>query len=357
MRLLLFVFCCLIGFLAFGRTKRVDTLVVGYANSAPFIYEDKGQTQGALHWLWEQILEKNDFVVHKQKIAAENVLDSLSQGEMDLCLYPLSITSERAEFLNFSTPFYLAHSGIMTDELTSWDKAVIFMNSFFSLNFFRVLGTLALVILIFGFLTWVFERKRNQEEFGGGIKGLWSGFWWSAVTMTTVGYGDKSPKTTGGRAVALVWMFTAVVIISSFTASIASSLTVTELGTERDSIEYYKEKKIGTVENSATAKWLKDNFYKNKVLYPSKEELIEGLKNKEIEAAAYDLPMLKEMLKKNELNKFEILDIKYNPQYYAIGMNRRVSDTLRKKINTALLKSTESYEWKVILSEYGLEIK
>ena len=40
-----------------------------------------------------------------------------------------------------------------------------------------------------------------------------SAFWWAAVTMTTVGYGDKTPVTTGGRIVGLVWMFTSVIVI------------------------------------------------------------------------------------------------------------------------------------------------
>jgi len=49
------------------------------------------------------------------------------------------------------------------------------------------------------------------------------------VTMTTVGYGDKSPKTLGGRMVALVWMIFSIIFIASFTANITTSLTLSEL--------------------------------------------------------------------------------------------------------------------------------
>ena len=343
-------------FLLFNiHSQTNDSLIVGYSPAAPFVYEVNGDKEGPLVWLWEEIARENGFTYEMKKLKSEELLDKLENNSVDLVIYPLSITSERSQKMNFSAPFYLAHSGIMTKNISSFESAILFLKTFFSLNFFRALGTLALVILIFGFLEWRFERKINHEEFGGGIKGLWSGFWWSAVTMTTVGYGDKSPKTTGGRIVALIWMFTAIMIISGFTASITSSLTVTTLGSNSNSIEDFKDQKLGTVEHSETHSWLKDNFFKNKKLYKNKEDLIEGLKNDEIEAAAYDLPLLKEMNKRKDLNEFNVLDIKFNPQYYAIAMNRNVSDPLRKKINTALLSATESFEWDVILAEYGLK--
>lgn len=336
-------------------STRTDTIIVGYSEAAPFLYKKNGSLDGPIIWLWEKIAEANSFHFKLKELNAEEILPQLENHKIDIALFPLTITSERSKLMSFSVPFYLAHSGIMTRDLSSWDKAILFLKTFFSINFFRALGTLALVILIFGFLAWRFERKVNQEEFDGGIKGLWSGFWWSAVTMTTVGYGDKSPKTTGGRLIALIWMFTAIMIISGFTASITSSLTVTELETNADNISDFKKRNVGTVEHSATHKWFKDNFYKNKSLYPTKEKLINALEQQEVKAIAYDLPLLKELYKEKKLNTHRILNIKFNPQYYAFGMNRKIPDSLRRNINTELLKATESYDWSIILAEYGLK--
>lgn len=343
-----FIFCNI-------HSKTNDSLIVGFSPAAPFIYEVDEELKGPMAWLWTEITNQNEFYHEMKSLKSEQLLDELEESKVDLAIYPLSITSERSEKMNFSVPFYLAHSGVMTKEISGFQSSLLFLKSFFSLNFFRALGTLTLVILIFGFLEWRFERKHNHEEFGGGIKGLWSGFWWSAVTMTTVGYGDKSPKTTGGRIVALIWMFTAIIIISGFTASITSSLTVNTLGSSSDKIEDFKERAIGTVEFSGTHKWLKDNFYENKKLYTNKEELVEAMENGEVEAAVYDLPLLKDFIKNKDLKGFQVLDIKFNPQYYAIGMSRNVSDSLRKSINTALLNATESYKWDVILAEYDLK--
>lgn len=46
------------------------------------------------------------------------------------------------------------------------------------------------------------------------------GLWWSLVTLSTVGYGDISPSTSGGRIVAAVLILTGIGVISSLTGTI-----------------------------------------------------------------------------------------------------------------------------------------
>ena len=51
---------------------------------------------------------------------------------------------------------------------------------------------------------------------------LIDGLWWTVVTLTTVGYGDLSPATTGGRVTAVVLMVTSLGVVSYITANIAA---------------------------------------------------------------------------------------------------------------------------------------
>ncbi len=53
---------------------------------------------------------------------------------------------------------------------------------------------------------------------------LGESFYWSLVTMTTVGYGDVTPKTQEGRIVATVLMWGGVSVLALISASIASFL-------------------------------------------------------------------------------------------------------------------------------------
>ena len=306
-------------------------------------------------WLWEKVAKENDIHFEYQQMGLDSLLRALAAGNVDLGLSPLTITSERSERIDFSYPYYIAHSTILRKDVSTTRKTLEFLRSFFSINFFRALGALAFVIFIFGLLVWLFERHHNKEEFGKGLKGLWNGFWWSAVTMTTVGYGDKSPQTVGGKLVALVWMFTAIIIISGFTASIASSLTVKSIGSTFGNIQDFKEQTIGTIGESGTDEWLRNNFFTNKNTYTNMTALLQALDEDEIDGVAYDRPILQDILMTDSLAKYRLLELEFDPQFYAMGMSRNLPEDLKDRINLSILRNTEDMDWKVLLSEFGLD--
>jgi voltage-gated potassium channel len=62
---------------------------------------------------------------------------------------------------------------------------------------------------------------------------VFDALWWSCVTVTTVGYGDISPKTPLGRMVGLLVMFSGVVVMSLITAIIASILVERKIREEK----------------------------------------------------------------------------------------------------------------------------
>jgi len=333
----------------------IDTLTLGYKPTPPFVQMQNEQLIGPSVWLWEQVAAEHKIPYRLVRLSLTGILDSLSSGDIDLSLSPLTITSDRSERMDFSPPYYIEHASLIVPEVSTAERAWKFLRSFFSINFFRALGALCVVILAFGLLAWLFERRGNQEEFDPGPKGLWQGFWWSAVTMTTVGYGDKSPRTFGGRLVALVWMFTAIIIISGFTASIASSLTMNRISTSSDRIQDFKERRLGTVINSGTEGWLQANFYNQRQGFADIEDAIQALQQDELHAVAYDRAILQHQLHQNTDYPMQLLDIEFYPQFYAMGIRRGLPDSLETLLSVSILEATESMDWKVLLSEYDLK--
>jgi voltage-gated potassium channel len=94
---------------------------------------------------------------------------------------------------------------------------------------FRFVGLLTLlVVLIAGAVESLIDS--------GDFPSTWDGIWWAVVTVTTVGYGDLTPKSVEGRMIAMVVMLFGIGFLSVLTATIASRFVKTERGDETDEI-------------------------------------------------------------------------------------------------------------------------
>lgn len=91
----------------------------------------------------------------------------------------------------------------------------------------RVQGTISLVVVITCLIV-IFSSISIllvEKDPASNIKSAEDAIWWSLVTVTTVGYGDKFPVTTEGRIIGTILMFVGVGIFGTFTAYVASWFT------------------------------------------------------------------------------------------------------------------------------------
>jgi voltage-gated potassium channel len=63
---------------------------------------------------------------------------------------------------------------------------------------------------------------------------IWLGMWWALQTVTTVGYGDVTPKNPAGRIVGAIVMMEGIAFLAIVTAAITSTF-VTRVQAQRDS--------------------------------------------------------------------------------------------------------------------------
>jgi len=198
------------------------------------------------------------------------------------------------------------------------------------------------VLLAAGALVWVFERRRNADEFGGPpIKGLGEALWWSGVTMTTVGYGDKAPKTLPGRIVGFVWMFASILVIATYTGSIASALTVDSLGSSIRSPDDLNGKRVAALPDSTAAEALAE-LGARVVEVATIEEGLARVDEGSAEALVHDAPIMRYKLKAHD-GDVSMLPIRFRRQSYAFALP---SDSkLREPVNRALLHILSTDEW------------
>jgi voltage-gated potassium channel len=78
-----------------------------------------------------------------------------------------------------------------------------------------IVSTTAVIVIASGLLMRVLDHREYPNIF--------IGMWWAIQTVTTVGYGDVTPKAVGGRIVAALVMLEGIAFIAIVTAAITST--------------------------------------------------------------------------------------------------------------------------------------
>ena len=322
-------------------------LLVATKEAPPFsMKSDNGNWSGISIGLWKEIAGELDLKYRFVETDLQGMLDGLKEGRYDAAVAALTVTEERETVFDFTHPFYTTGLGIAVKKVRETWTAVV--KRFFSTAFLKVILLLAVILLIFGFLVWLLEKRRNPEQFSNSVKGIGDGFWWAAVTMTTVGYGDKAPKTLAGRIIATIWMFTAIIIISSFTASITSSLTVSQLGSAIKGPEDLPGHRVASIKGSTSERYLSSHRITH-VNYANIEEGLTAVADGKVDCMVYDAPLLKYYIAKDKYN-LSVVKRVFEQQYYAFGLIQ--NSPLRESINRVLLEKTELPWWQDTLYQY-----
>lgn len=346
--LLILLFPILTVFSQNDSLSNSSSFVIGITETPPFVTKVPGGYSGLSIQSWNLVNDelKSDFEF-KEYDGLGDLLNAVENGEVDFSINPITVTDNRMKRMDFSQPYFISHTSIAKKKESTILKH---LKNLFSWDFFSVILLLTLVIFIFGFLVWLFERRHNHEEFGGNFKGIMQGFWWSAVTMTTVGYGDKSPRTTGGRIIGLIWMFMAVIIISSFTAGIASSLTVESINEEISGIQDLERFDVSTV-NSSSSQELLQLYNIDNHLVNNGAEGVKGVADGDVSLFVYDEPILVyEIERQNLEDKVEVLEQSLKKDYYSYAFPK--GSELLPKINPVLVHMLKTMEWATLTNDY-----
>lgn len=349
--LLLFTFTiCVHTAIAQGNLSLENNkVVIGISETAPFVEKHNDKFRGLSIASWKMVNEELqlDYEFREYQDLG-SLLAGIEAGEVDFSINPVTVTDNRMHRMDFSQPYFISHTSVAK---RSESQTLRHLQNLFSWEFFSIIALLLLIIFIFGFLVWIFERKENKDEFGGNLKGILQGFWWSAVTMTTVGYGDKSPRTLGGRIVGLIWMFMAVIIISSFTAGIASSLTVKGINEDIGTIQDLERFEVTTVSSSSSQELLE--LYNIEADFVNNEiEALERLMNEETFLVVYDEPILRYQIEELNLgNELEIVEQSLKKDYYSYAFAK--SSPYRDMIDPVLVRVLKTMEWAAIVKDYN----
>ena len=342
-------------FCSYGRSVNAQneqvTVRVGTKLIPPFVFEQNGKYVGFSMDLWQEIADELNW---KSELYGEEtlelLLDSVSQGRTDIAIAGITINSERETKLDFSHSFFESGLQILvsSQNIYPWEAFFAFI---FSPILWSTVLFLVIVTAIAAHIVWFFERKNNPAMFPEKyVKGIGEAFWWAVVTVVTVGYGDKTPVSVAGRILATIWMFTGVLLISYFTASVSSALTVQRLGTNITNVQDLQNQTIGTVTGSTANKFLDENTVSYLTLYDNINEAYKALEQGKIKAIVYDAPVLQYYSRVEGKGKVKVVGSVFAHQSYGIAV--KINSPYREQINQALLKLKENGTYQQLYREW-----
>ncbi len=323
-------------------------LVVGTKVAPPFALKgEDGAWRGIAIELWAEVAARLGIRYRLVETDLPHLISGLEDGSFDASVAALTVTAARERRIDFTHSFYSSGLGIAvaTDRAGGWTAI---SRRLLDPRLLTVLGSLVLVLFGAGLLVWLFERRANPEQFPAGLRGLGAAFWWSAVTMTTVGYGDKAPTSLGGRIVGLFWMFAGIVMISSFTAAITSSLTVAQLATKVQGPSDLPRARVSTVAASTSEQYLEARHLRHES-FPTARAALDALAEGRVDAMVYDRPILRYLVHHAKAS-LTVLPQTFARQDYAIALPQ--GSALREPVDLTMLEAISEPSWQNVLERY-----
>lgn len=208
-------FLCLAGWLQ-AQPLSEEPLTVAVYDSPPFgMISKSGKFHGMMVELWEDVakdmgLEYYDY--HYVYITdIQQLQDGLQKEEFDLGIGAIPITPGKELLMDFSCSISPSGIGVGVSRarltVSFFDKwAPIF------LDLATLLFFLLLMLFASAFIVYIVEtRFQTGIATEKNISSIADGLWWAAVTMTTVGYGDKVPMSNFGKVLGIIWIFTGII--------------------------------------------------------------------------------------------------------------------------------------------------
>lgn len=310
--------------------------------SEPFVVYRGGRYRGFSIELWENIARHLDvaYAIYGVDTIAK-LLDDVQRGVADVAVAGIGITSQREKALDFSHAYYEAGLQIMVLEGSGsvlLEVLAKIHSVLFSPEAIYALGIFLVVLLLAAHVIWILERGDNPQFPKRYPQGIWQSVWWAVVTVTTVGYGDKTPRRSVGRLFGIVWILAGYFVFAYFTATVTTTATVRELHGIIGGPQDLFGKKVATVAKSTAAAYLSEQGMSVRLL-STIDAAFDLLERGQVDAVVYDAPVLQHYAAKQGRGKVRVTGLMFQEKSY--GMALQIDSPYRDRINVALLRLME----------------
>lgn len=323
-------------------------LRVGTKPSPPFAIKNAdGSWSGISIELWRQLATELNLEYEFREVALDDMFTQLESGDLDVAVAAISVTADRLERVDFCHPHYSTGLGIavsVRERSTTWSLLKRILSS----RLIVIVIFMIAIVVVCGFLFWLFERKSNTSMFGGKRRqGIGMGVWWSIIIL--LGHKGITPISTLGRILATLAMLASLVLLSILTGVITSVLTVQQLDLGINRPTDLHNVRVVTVSNSTSADYLRQRRIRFRE-FDTLSAALDAVDRNEADAVVYDEALLKYLSSDEYLDRIDVVPVSFNVQEYAIALPQE--SELRKPLNEELLRYRESDAWNELVFRY-----
>ncbi len=260
-----------------------DRLTVVTTELAPFVVDDDGRADGFYAEIWDHVADELEVSYDILWVDSfGEVLAALAEGRAEVAVAPLAPTAEREAEFDFSSAVISSGPQLGYHERIGGSTTLV--GALLSWSVLRILLVSIAGLTVLAHIIWLVERNQPDDHFHENYpQGVWDGFWWGAVTITTVGYGDKAPQSTAGRVVALLGMLLSLFMVGAFVSQITTILESSLVEPPFRDLATLGDQPVGAVEGSTFAAFLTSEGA-TVVPYPSQSELFAAVSDGRIDA-------------------------------------------------------------------------
>ncbi len=190
----------------------------------------------------------------------EDLLHSLRQGRADAIIGDFGMDPKYLDILTYSYPVINTGLQIMVPTGASNMVSQVFKDALDMLAspyILTVLGFCILAAITAGHIIWLTERQSNPEFPTAYLPGVATGVWWAIVTLSSVGYGDKVPRTKFGRFTGVLFILLGSCLMAGFISTFTARLTLNHIGSGITTLTDLSGRAVSTLDNPEVLALLK----------------------------------------------------------------------------------------------------
>lgn len=258
-------------------------LTVVMTELQPFVIDDDGDADGFYAEIWDEVA--SEVGVDYEILWVEefgDLLPALDDGRADVAVAPLAPTSEREAGYDFSSAVITSGPQLGFHERSIGDTSILL--AVFSTEVLGILAVAIILLVLLAHAIWLVERKHpeNEDFHSSYLLGVWDGLWWAVVTVTTVGYGDKAPRSSRGRVVALVGMILSLFLVGAFVSQATAVLQQRRTQPPVTGLDDLDGQPVGVVAGTSFASFVAEQGVSTSE-FASQQQLFEAVADGEID--------------------------------------------------------------------------